>query len=282
MVVPLVKRIHAANTPDELRVIALTGMIGSDTEDTPLEKAQELGIEYALALTAMFGEWTPYLNMNKMPGLTYAYVIGRSGGVVWAGDPSRDGEEFLEALSAALTAVRARVLPGALDSELSDAVGAYVRADFKKARKLADKAIKRFSKKKGADAQRIAGQAVTLTELVEGTLLDLSAAFEQAWEARDAAACALTARALQGAFPKSDAAAGVRARLAGDAAFEGSVEAWSTWLELRDARPPSFPVGRDKLGTRYAKSLAKYLKKNADGPGAERAGAWLERYRGEQ
>jgi len=276
--VPLVKRIHAANPGPELRVIALTCMIGSDTEETPLQKAQELGIEYPVALSAMFGEWTPYLNLNKMPGLTYAYVIGRSGGVVWRGDTSRDTEEFIEAVRTALAAPPARALFASADEALAEAVSAYALGDFARARKLTEKVAGKFAKKKGEEAERIRAEAAALVELVDGTLADLAAALDQAWEARDPASFASAANALLEAFPKSDAAGTVRPRLAEDPEFAASVESWSTWIELRDERPPAFPERREKLEARYAKSLETYLKQNATGPGTEQVRAWLERF----
>ena len=155
MALPLVKRMHAANATDDLRVIALTGMIGSDSDETPLEKARELDIQYAVGLTAMFGEWTPYLNLKKMPSLTYAFVIGRSGGVVWRGDTSRDTDEFIEAVRAALAAPKLRPLPASADAELAEAVAAYALGDLLKARKLAEKTAASFGKKKGEAAQAI-------------------------------------------------------------------------------------------------------------------------------
>ena len=150
---PLVKRIRASNSTDELRIVSLTGLIGSDDDDTPGLKAIELGFDHAVALTDMFGDWTPYLNLNRMPGLTYAYVVGRAGGVVWKGDPSRKDDEFLDAVREALAAPRVRALPEGEDEELTDAISAYVEADYAKARKLAAKLGRRFGKKKGAEAE---------------------------------------------------------------------------------------------------------------------------------
>ena len=57
-----------------------------------------------------------------------------------------------------------------------------------------------------------------------------------------------------------------------------SVAAWSGWLELELARPPSFPERHEKLEKKYSRSLEKYLKRNAGGPGSKTAEAWLERY----
>jgi hypothetical protein len=216
--------------------------------------------------------------MGKMPGLTYAYVIGRSGGVVWKGDPSRDTDEFQEAVSAALSAPRARALPETSDEELSEAVAEYVLGDFAKARKLAEKVAGKFGKKKGEDAERIAAEASALLALVDGTLEDLAASLDAAFEVRDPEAFETAARALRAAFPKSDAAGAIDGRLTEDPDFAGSVEAWSAWIELRDARPPAFPLRREKPEAKYAKALEKFLKKNEGAPGAEQAGAWLEQY----
>jgi hypothetical protein len=271
--VPLVKRIRASNSIDELRIVSLTGMIGSDTEETPGIKARELGIDHAVALADMYGEWTPYLNMNEMPGLTYAYVVGRAGGVVWRGDPSREEDELLEALSAALAAPRVRAVPEGDEEELVDAVAAYVAGDFAKARKLAEKQAKRLAKTKGAGA----AAARALVEAVDGTLDDLHAAALAAVEAADAEACARSLSALRAAFPKSDRMSAVDDLLRANEELSTFVDAWLAWLELERARPPTFPARNEKLEKRYARELEKYLKKNADGPGRGIARAWLER-----
>lgn len=279
--IPLVKRIRAANNVDELRIVSLTGMIGADDESTPGKKARELEIDHAVALTEMFGRDTPYLNMNHMPGLTYAYIVGRAGGVVWRGDPSRKTDEFLEALGNQLAAPRVRPLSAPTAEELADAVAAYVAGDFARARKLAEKVGSRFGKKKGAEAAAVATQAAALVEAVDGTQEDLRAALAAAFEARDAEAICRAAHGLQTAFPKTDAASTIDDQLSADAELSASVQAWSAWLDLERARPPAFPERPKKAGKaekRYARNLEKYLKKNARGPGRETARAWLQRY----
>jgi hypothetical protein len=276
--VPLVKRLRTANSIDELRIVSLTGMIVADEEETPGIKARELGIEHAVGVAGMFGERSPYLNMNKMPGLTYAYVIARSGGVAWKGDPSREIDEFLEALQEALAAPRGRAVPEGKQEELADAVAEYVTGDLAKARKLADKVGVRFGKKKGEEAAAIAERARALVEAVDGTLEDLSSAFDVALEAADAESTARSLSGLRATFPKSDQLSAATDRLRANAELSTSVDAWSAWLELEQARPPAFPERREKVEKRYARELEKYLKKSAEGPGHELVAAWLERY----
>jgi hypothetical protein len=257
-------------------------MIMSDEDETPGIKARELGIEHAVAVTGMYGEYSPYLNMSHMPGLTFVYIVGREGGIVWKGDPSRDTDEFLEALAAALSGPRMRPVPEipgeAAGEELADARIAYVTGDLAKARKLAEKAASKFAKKKGEEAAAIAGGATALVEAVDGTLADLTLAFDTALESGDPEATCQALRDIQRAFPRSEASSAAEDALGANEELAASVAAWSAWLELAETRPPSFPARHEKLEKRYAKDLEKYLKKTADGPGGETAKAWLERY----
>ena len=57
--------------------------------------------------------------------------------------------------------------------------------------------------------------------------------------------------------------------------LQASVDAWDAWLDLAEKRPALFPARADKDEKRFAKALRGYLKKNADGPGAETAERWL-------
>jgi len=61
-----------------------------------------MGLDHPLGLADGYGEMTPYVNMNVDRSLTWCFVIGREGGGRWACDPSRDDEEFLEAVRSAL------------------------------------------------------------------------------------------------------------------------------------------------------------------------------------
>jgi hypothetical protein len=48
-------------------------------------------------------------------------------------------------------------------------------------------------------------------------------------------------------------------------------------VRLEAARPPTFPVDKDKLTSKYAKDLAKYLK-GGDVPGSLQVKKWLDAF----
>ena len=276
MVVDLMKLCY----DDGLRAMALTAM---DEDEISIAKAEELGVTWAIGSCGWYGEGSPYLNLNETTGTTYVYMVGRTGGIEWRGDPSAEPDEFLAALGAALQARGIPPLKSGIRAEVQDAARFYIDRDFPKARSTALQLHARFAKKRSDDAQAIAADAQYLVELVDEYQAGLVATLAEAATEKDPEAFLDAHDALVQWFPKSDAAKDAIARrkaLAPDPEFVALVEGWEAWRDVRRQRPPSFPLRREKPEKRFAKTLEKYVKKHADGPGVEEAKSLLTAWRG--
>ena len=278
--------LQEANRGAGLQVLSLTGQRGEDSLETAREKGSEMGIEHPIGFTAYFGEQTPYLNMNVNAGLTFAFVIGKDGGLRWQGNHAGDRDEFLDAVRSALNAPAASPLSAGLAPdlapELADAVEYYVTGEYDRAGTLADKLSKRFGGKSGADAQRLAELARELRAAVDQTASDFTARLDTALAERDPEALLRASSALERGFSRdvSKRAAGVRKAALKDPEWAEELEAWEAWLELEAERPPLFPVVQGKQEERYARRLTRWLGDRTEGPGVDRARAWLERWGG--
>lgn len=262
------------NREHGLRAISITA---ADEDEMYLDAAKARGLGHTIASANWFGQDSPYLNLNETAGPTYAFVIGRSGGVVWAGNHAKDQDAFLEALREALAAPAAPALPPSLDGGLDDAVRAYVERDFPRAEKIARKIAARHRKKKDPASQELAAQAERLATLVTRHHDALAAPFVDS--ADDSATAEDIARSYLGLladFPKAEATRRAEKWIAGRDAGRDEVRAHIAWLELAAQRPPLFTSRFEKPEKRYARKLESYLKKNPAGPGAPTASAWLE------
>jgi thiol-disulfide isomerase/thioredoxin len=274
--VPTVLALRAAN-PDDVEVISLTSTWGDDGDRELVPEAQKLGIRHPIGFSSYFGDWSPYLNTNRH-SLTYVYVVGRHGGIVWDGDPSTDLDECLAAVQHALRVPPCAPLGDAYPPELAEPVAAYVQGSFEKALDGARKIEARFAKRKDADAPKVAAAARELAEKVETTRAKLVDAV------RDADGVEASLRAvheLERGFPKSAEAKDGRARLAilaVEPATASEFAAWSAWLALEAERPAQFPAKRGKAEDKFAAKLDKYLAQTPTAD-AEIARVWLAAHR---
>jgi len=277
--VPMVVDLLKAQRAEGLRVLSLTCQVeDGQPDDHFVGVGQEMGIEHPMALASSFGEYSPYLNLNHQKNLTWCTVIGRHGAVVWKGDPSADGDEFLAAVSRAVAERDAPELGEPYAPELREALAELAAGDYAEARDTADKVARSHARKSGDEAAAVAADAERLVACLDAHLAGQEAALAAAVTAGDAEAFAGAARAIAARYPKSDAAKRVRdARkaLKESPELEAGVEAWDAWLDLAEERPALFPARADKDEKRYAKALRGYLKKNEAGPGAATAERWL-------
>ena len=170
--IPLVNALRDANR-EELRVIGLTVGIGDDTPDKIREEAKKLGITHSVAQCGADGDTTSYVNLGENLNLTYAFVITRTGGVLWKGDPSREREACLDAVRRALNAVPAEPLPESLAPELAPAVKAYVEGQFLAVEPAIEAVLKKLGSKATPQTERARSDAKTLSDLVAETLRKL-------------------------------------------------------------------------------------------------------------
>lgn len=277
--VPAANALRQAN-PEDLRVISITLGVGGDTPESIREEAVKLDITHAVAQGDADGATTPYLNMGVSPSLTYAFVISRSGGVTWRGDPSRERDAYLAAVASALNAVPAAPLPSALAPELANAVRAYIEGNFVAAETAAQGVLKKLGSKSTAEAVRARTDGNALLALVAQTKKQLMEELERSVGDEQVERFQRALERVRRAFSKgecADRAGQLDMVMSLQRPHGPACRAWSEWFALEAARPATFPLEKDKAATKYAKELTKYAKQ-ADAPGVERARAWLRDY----
>lgn len=277
--VPTVNALRAAN---DLRVIQLTAAIGDDTPEVIKKKGEELGLCGAVGIASVDGSSTPYLNMDANGNLTFAFVIGRHGGIVWKGDPSRKREEYLAAVSSALNAVPCQPLPAASEFgiQIAPALHDYVLGDFQKAELDAQALLKKLGLKTGEEAERTRKDANALLALIEGTRKDLMEELEKSGGEKNAERFQRVLTNVRRVFPKgpeADRASSLEMFVTIQSDQGPNCRKWATWYALEAARPATFPAEKDAVTTKYARELAKYAKQE-DVPGLERAKSWLDAF----
>jgi hypothetical protein len=276
--IPLANAIRRANAAEDLCVVSVAAQIAADTNDSTLRDAKKLGIEHSFALGGAMGGSSPYLDMSVNGNLTYAFVIGRCGGIAWKGDPSRDPEEYLQAVTRALTGAPAEPLPPTIRPELAGATKSYVLGELEAAEKDARKIHAQVEKRPDADAAAVKTGAQALLACIDATRTKLLDQLTAAAEAKDAERFERARSGLAAAFPRGDTAkrcAELVKTARADAGFASTCDAWAAWLELERTRPASFPASAAYGGAKYAQLVARYLEKSKDGPGAAGARAWL-------
>jgi hypothetical protein len=275
--IPLANAIRASN-PGDVRVIGLTSVWQEETRDALLAKARALGIEHSIAVGDFTGTWTPYLDMDEQDNLTWAYVITRSGGILWAGDPSAKTADFLAAIARARSQPPAEPLPASLAPELAPAVAQYVEGDYPGC----EATLAALTKKLGAKPalQKAREDAARLSALIEGTRKLLMDELERSVGDDHPERFARAAYHVKRAFPKgpcSDRLGQLDMVMSLQRPHGVTCRKWSDWLELAAARPANFPAQKDKAGAKFAKELGKYLKLEG-AVGAEQARKWLEQF----
>ena len=266
--IPLSVELRAANAPEDLEMLSIT--TPAMREDT-LKVMQRFGMTQPVAAANPMGDECPYVDMAN--GITYMWVVGRNGELVWRGDPSTKEEECLEAVRAALADRADRPLGRELDPALAGAAGRFAAGAYGDARELADKLEKEHARKKDPGAQAIAADAAYLGERIDARLAELTSSLARAAADRDAGAFAAQRAELTLGFPKAEAAAALKSAAAAldDPAFEAAVAEEEAWLALKRARPALYGVRRDKAAERYASSLRDFLGDHAANAHAEEA-----------
>ncbi len=279
---PTLNALRASNEPGELRVIQLTAFIGDDTPELILKEAEKLKLSGPIGLTDVDGEGSPYLNMGLYGNLTYAFVIGRHGGIVWRGDPSRKRDEYVAAVSSALNSVPCEPLPAAdsFGPEIAPALRDYVQGEFVKAQTDAQALLKKLGGKTGAETDKLRADVEAMLALVNGTRKKLMEELERTGGAKDAEHFQRALNNVRRVFakgPEADRAASIEMSVATAGDQGPNCKKWAAWYALEAARPATFPADKDAAGTKYARDLSKYVKQS-DVPGLERVKGWLEAF----
>lgn len=207
-----------------------------------------------------------------------AFVVGRTGGVVWRGDPA-ERDALLAGIGAALAAlpgpdVRA-AFDGPVPAELGPAVALALAGEH-------------------AGARRAAGPngGERLVRALDAFRDEWLAELRAALDAGDAGAFQLASDVLRAGWRGTEVAREV-ARLEhaarDDRDFARAVDAWERWRRVERARPPLFPAARGQAERGFAKQLAHHARQHHarehdarqndarhQAPGAETARAWLD------
>jgi len=279
--VPLLNALRASNSRDELEFVLLTAGIGEDTPALIRSEGEKLGLVGTVGLADVEGQTSPYLDMEANGNLTYAFVVGRHGGIVWKGDPSRKREEYVQAVTNALSAVPCAPLPETpLCAELAGPQRDYVLGDFLKAEAGAQALLKKLGTKAGAENDARRADAEKLLALVERTRKELLDELEKSGGERDAERFQRALLHVRRAFPKgppADRASSLEMYVTIQNDGGPACKRWAEWYALAAARPATFPAEKDAAGQKYARELARYAKQ-ADVPGLETVRGWLEAF----
>ena len=96
------------------------------------------GITWPVATTDLLASASPYVDVEAN-GLAHAFVIGRSGELVWRGDPLEEEKAFLAAVRTALLRTKLARLERAVDEELGKALDLYYPGLLNKATAAAER-----------------------------------------------------------------------------------------------------------------------------------------------
>ena len=274
--IPLAVDLFEANEDFGLTVLSVT--TPAKREET-VRVLDEFGVRHPVALENPFNNENPYIDISKNP-ITYMFVIGRSGDLVWRGDPSRDLDECLDAVSRALQASPGRELDRPLQPDLAEAVAEYFAGDCRKARNRAEKLAGIHSGRRKEESRRIAEDAEHLLERIDALGTRLFEDLKQALDAGDALGFVRARNELRECLGKeaSEDSAPLFEKARADEEFATAVSLAEEWLEIERSRPPLFPVRSTKECEKFAKRLARFADRTSESPYRHTASAWLERY----
>jgi len=268
--IELVRGVVKANEDRDLEAIGI--MAAGERSET---RAKDAGIDWPVALTQLHKSASPYLNPRKQARV---FLIGRSGQLVWRGNPASDRAGFLKALTGAVNQLGAERIERDLGPDFDVALQHYYAEAMTKALAQA-KRLKSSAK----DDPRQAADAEHLTSWAKATELQwLRAMRAAAKRRRDFDDYVRNIDALVAAFPRTS---GKEAK-----AHEKATSRKSNYgqrlkderklLALQLVRPPLFPAVKNKSNDRFAKRLNKFLggKKLTD-EAERRAQDLSDRYR---
>ena len=273
---PLAVDLLEANEADGLTMLSVTTPAYQEETLGILDK---FGVRHPVATENPFQNENPYVDASVNP-ITYMYVIGRNGDLIWRGDPSTDLEGCLDAVAHALHQESGRALDRDLHPDLAEAVAPFFAGDYAKARGEAESILKKSTRSKKEDALRVAADARWLVERIDTLGERLVAELEASLQEKSALRYMQLHRDLEG-FRGTPI--GERVEALDMASFaKDEIEEAEAWLEIVDARPALFPVRVDKATKKFDKLLAKYVSKNPAGKYTVQAEEWRGRFAARQ
>jgi hypothetical protein len=276
--IPLAVNLREANAD---RGLAVTSITTPAYREETLKVMKEKNMTHAVALEDPTQSACPYVKIPINP-ITYLFVIGRKGDVVWRGNPSQDQKGCLEAVQRALNqAPGPYSLDRSLHGQLKKAWQAYFAENFTEARAIAEMQSGLHSGNKAAASATIATDASYILGRIEEFAGSLLKSLDAAVKARDAVKYVEAREFLKNGFAKSatwDEARPVIEAAEKDKEFAAAVKLASQWRDLHRQRPALFPVARDAAATSYAQALKKFIKQHEDKEIVAPARALLESF----
>lgn len=269
---PLSVDLLRANRERGLTVLSIT--TPANREET-LEVLAEYGVEHPVASENPFTNENAYVDASVNP-ITYMFVIGRNGDVVWRGDPSTQEEECLEAVARALDQAAGRGLERELVPELEEAVASFFAGSYAEAREQAARLQKKNERSRKSSAPAIAADAAWLVARIDALGEELASELELSLAEGGGLRSARVLAALEEfrEAPVWERAGPWVERAEADTAVHEAAE----WLALAAARPALFPTRADKASKKYAKLLGKYASRAKGSPHATLALEWREQF----
>jgi len=272
--VPLAVDLQRVASDAGLNVISVTTPAEIDETKRVVAK---YGLSNPVALENPFTNENPYVDVSVYP-ITYFFVIGRNGELVWHGNPSTKLDECLEAIGRALDAPTNLRLERELHPELESAIEGWFQRDYRNTHKLAAKLVKKHGKRSGGDSARIAADAAWLIERIERLAQELERTLEHAVSARDATTVVRTLELIEQGFAKhalAERADELLESIEEDEVFEAELEVARAWRELQRERPVLVETRRERGEKRWVKALGRFVAKYDDSPWHAEARATL-------
>ncbi|MCC7172107.1 MAG: hypothetical protein IT459_16805, partial [Planctomycetes bacterium] len=260
-----------ANEDRQLFVLALGAEADSEELDQQWRTA---GVPGALGFVKEHA-----LYADPARGAKSTFVVGRSGELVWLGDPSKDEKGFVAALDVALDRRPApRITPPSVDA-LGPALVDYYAGRFDKARaaakKLAATKAKTDEQKQLVEAAAEVVQAVDEHERVLASRVKLAGGMTKVGELVELDAI------LKAGFkaPTANLAEEALTESAGRSLMGISKDDYEVWLDLSRRRPVFFPRRTDDGGKKFADELEQYVRRSSNSlEPTQRARELLERF----
>lgn len=268
--IDLVRDVVHANEDRGLQAI---GIMADDEESQT--QARQAGLDWPIGLTSLRNSPSLYVTPAKQ---SRVFVIGRSGQLVWRGNPSSNRGAFLKALAAALNQLGAERIEGNLGESFGEALSLYYAESLSKALAQAErlKTAAKADEQMRVDAERL------IIAAKESELSWLRAMRSAAKRRRDFDQYVRNIDGLVKAFAKTS---GKEAKAHEKATSRKSNNAQRLkderkLQELQALRPALFPARKSKAHDRFAKSIDKFLSSKRLTDEAERRALDLtDRYR---
>lgn len=217
-----------------------------------------------------------YFDREKL-GSRAAFVVGRSGELVWQGDLVRDHKGFCAAVDVALARFEAPRIERTVDVALEAALAEYWSGRFEKARAL----LKKFNKP-NKDASTVAADAEHVLALIDAHERDLVARARQAGAAQAIEKLVELDLVLQAGFdrPSKIVAQEELKRIDATTLMAGRTVDARKWSELAAERPLFFPTRNDAEGKKFAKALESFVRSTPNStPPTQKAKKLLDQFR---